>query len=351
LTLKPPSPLCWRGDHLEIIDQTRLPGELVYLQLHTLEEVVEAIKNLRVRGAPAIGIAAAFGLYLGIRESRAATREAFLQELEEKIQLLTSTRPTAVNLFWALDRIKNRARVWGEDPPGLKELILREAQAIFQEEEDRCRKIGEEGAALLEGVRAVLTYCNAGTLATARYGTALAPIYFLAERGRLLRVFVCETRPLLQGVRLTAWELSQAGIPVTLITDNMAPTVMARGWVEAVIVGADRIVANGDTANKIGTYGLAILAREHGLSFYVAAPTSSFDLTLEEGHQIPIEERDPREVTHLGGVALAPQGVEVFNPAFDVTPHRYITAFITEKGPIYPPFSQNIKARLLRERS
>ncbi|MGB9859604.1 MAG: S-methyl-5-thioribose-1-phosphate isomerase [Moorellaceae bacterium] len=346
---RPIAPIAWREGQVEIIDQTRLPGELVILRPRTVEDMWEAIKQLKVRGAPAIGIAAAFGLYLAVRDSQAPDKASFYAELENAASYLASSRPTAVNLFWALDRV--RRRVSGsplEEVAELKKLVLQEALTMLEEDEAMCRAIGRYGAELLEGVKAVLTHCNAGTLATARYGTALAPVYYLAGQGKVLRVFVDETRPLLQGARLTAWELQQAGIPVTLITDNMAAAVMQKGWVQAVIVGADRIAANGDVANKIGTYGLAILAKEHGIPFYVAAPSSTFDLRLPTGREIPIEERDPEEVTCLAGKAVAPPGIDVFNPAFDVTPSRYITALITEKGVIRPPYEANIPM-VLRE--
>jgi methylthioribose-1-phosphate isomerase len=285
-----------------------------------------------------------------VKESNAQDKAGFAAAVQEAAGYLASSRPTAVNLFWALKRVQQAvAAAATDDVAALKELVLKEALAIRDEDEAMCRAIGEHGAALLNDAAAVLTHCNAGTLATARYGTALAPVYTLAARGKVLKVFADETRPLLQGARLTAWELHQAGIPVTLITDNMAATVMARGWVQAVTVGADRITANGDVANKIGTYGVAILAREHGIPFYVAAPASTFDLSLASGDQIPIEERDPAEVSHFGLRPIAPEGISIFNPAFDVTPYRYVTAIITEKGVIRPPYKQNIARALSGE--
>ncbi|BCV20728.1 S-methyl-5-thioribose-1-phosphate isomerase [Moorella sp. Hama-1] len=344
---EPIAPISWRDGQVEMIDQTRLPGELVIIHPQTVAEMWDAIKKLKVRGAPAIGIAAALGLYLAVKDSDAGDKAGFEADVQKAADYLASSRPTAVNLFWALKRVRQAvAAATTEDVTALKELVLKEALAIRDEDEAMCRAIGEHGAYLLSDADAVLTHCNAGTLATARYGTALAPIYTLAARGKVLQVFADETRPLLQGARLTTWELHQAGIPVTLITDNMAATVMARGWVQAVIVGADRITANGDVANKIGTYGVAILAREHGIPFYVAAPASTFDLSLAGGDQIPIEERDPAEVSHFGLRPTAPEGIGIFNPAFDVTPHRYVTAIITEKGVIRPPYKQNI-ARVL----
>ncbi|WP_338824678.1 S-methyl-5-thioribose-1-phosphate isomerase [Neomoorella humiferrea] len=340
---EPLSPIRWQNGEVELIDQTRLPGELVVIRPRTVEEMWDAIKRLKVRGAPAIGIAAAFGLYLAVRDSRAASRAEFESELKKAANYLATSRPTAVNLFWALRRVEAAvADAPTDNVAALKEIVLREAVAIRDEDEATCRTIGRNGAPLLEELEAVLTHCNAGTLATARYGTALAPVYYLASRGKVLKVFADETRPLLQGARLTAWELHQAGIPVTLITDNMAAAVMSKGLVQAVIVGADRIAANGDVANKIGTYGLAVLAKEHCLPFYVAAPASTFDLSLKSGEEIPIEERDAAEVTHFGLKPTAPAGIDVFNPAFDVTPNRYVTAIITEKGIIRPPYQENI---------
>ena len=327
-----------------MLDQTLLPNEVVWLMPETAEDIFKAIKELKVRGAPAIGIAGAFGLYLGLCSSADLSREAFGAALVETADYLKSSRPTAVNLAWAIDRVAAKVAASEEcSVPELLRLILEEALAIREEDEAMCLAIGRHGAALLKDAGSILTHCNAGTIATARYGTALSPVYFLAEQGTVLQVFADETRPLLQGARLTAWELQQAGIPVTLITDNMAATVMARGMVKAVIVGADRIAANGDTANKIGTYGLAILAREHGLPFYVAAPSSTFDLSLGDGSGIPIEERDGEEVAMCGGRRIAPVGAGVFNPAFDVTPARYITAIITERGVLYPSFAESIR--------
>jgi len=347
---EPLTPIHWRDGYLEIIDQTRLPENLIFIRLRTVEEVWEAIRELKVRGAPAIGIAVAFGLYLAIKDYPAKDKEEFCAQLKKAADYLASSRPTAVNLFWALKRVQEKvAGAQGLSVGELKDLVLQEALAIQQEDESMCLAIGRYGAELLKEVRAILTHCNAGTLATARYGTALAPVYYLANRGKVLHVFVDETRPLLQGARLTAWELKQVGIPVTLITDSMAAVVMHKGWIQAVVVGADRIAANGDVANKIGTYGLAILAREHGLPFYVAAPSSTFDLDLPTGQEIPIEERDPREVTHFGLRPVAPEGVRVFNPAFDVTPHRYITAIITEKGILRPPYQESIRQMFFKE--
>jgi methylthioribose-1-phosphate isomerase len=332
---------------VELVDQTRLPEEFAYVRCETAQQVWEAIRVLRVRGAPAIGIAAAMGLVLGVRDSRAEDREGFLRDLRRVKDYLATSRPTAVNLFWALERME---RVALENaallPAELKERLLKEALDIAEEDGAVCRAIGRHGAELLRDGQAVLTHCNAGGLATAGYGTALAVLFAAHEQGKRVAAYVGETRPLLQGARLTAWELRQAGIPVTLICDSMAAQVMKEGRVGAVIVGADRIAANGDTANKIGTYGLSILAGEHGIPFYVAAPSSTFDLSLPDGSEIPIEERGAEEVTRWGGRTIAPEGIEVYNPAFDVTPAGKITAVITEKGVIHRPEAASI-ARLL----
>lgn len=339
------SPVRWQDGRVVLIDQTGLPAEVKEIYPETAEEMWEAIKTLRVRGAPAIGIAAAFGVYLGVRDFAASGGPALLREVERVAAYLATSRPTAVNLTWALDRIRRvtaAAVEAGLGPDGIKQGILQEAQSIWQEDAATCRAIGEHGAALLDGVEGVLTHCNAGGLATAQYGTALAPIYHLAEQGRLLHVYADETRPLLQGARLTAWELSRAGIPVTVIADNMAATVLSRGWAQAVIVGADRIAANGDVANKIGTFGLAIVARELGVPFYVAAPISTFDFAITGGGQIPIEERHESELREFNGRPLVPAEARVWNPAFDVTPHRYVTAIITERGVLRPPFDEAI---------
>lgn len=340
---EPVSPINWCDDYIEIIDQTCLPCRLVTVKLRTVEDVWDAVKKLRVRGAPAIGIVAAMGLYLAVKDSKVADKAGFITQLKDAAAYLSTSRPTAVNLFWALERVVNTVeKEPTDDIARLKAVALQEAVKIRDEDEEMCRRIGMNGAELIRDMEGVLTHCNAGTLATARYGTALAPIYHLAAQGKTIKVYVGETRPLLQGARLTAWELKRAGIPVTVITDSMAATVMARGYVQGVMVGADRIVANGDVANKIGTYGLAILAREHGLPFYIAAPTTTFDLTISEGGGIPIEEREPAEICNFGLRATVPEGVNIFNPAFDITPNRYITAIITEKGNVYPPYRENI---------
>ena len=332
---------------VELVDQTRLPGEFVYMSCRTAEEMWQAIKVLSVRGAPAIGIAGAMGLVLGVRGSRASDFGSFLAELRGVKDYLCSSRPTAVNLSWALERMERVAIENSALPiPALKERLLAEAKAVAEEDREICRRIGRNGAELLRDGETLLTHCNAGGLATADYGTALAVLFAAKEQGKAVSAFADETRPLLQGARLTTWELMQAGIPVTLICDNMAAQVMREGRVTAVIVGADRIAANGDVANKIGTYGLSVLAKEHGIPFYVAAPVSTFDLSLESGELIPIEQRDPSEVTRWGGRTIAPEGVAVYNPAFDVTPAANVTAIITEKGVIRRPKRETI-ARLI----
>jgi methylthioribose-1-phosphate isomerase len=331
----------WVGDHggfLRLLDQTSLPTEVAYRDCRTVEEVWEAIRALRVRGAPAIGIAAAYGIVLGVRDVGPRQAAAHLR----------TSRPTAVNLFWALDRME---RVAAALPPALPRddvarRLLAEARAIEDEDRRTCRAIGLAGAELVAPDSGVLTHCNTGGLATAEYGTALAVLFTAAERGRRFRVFVDETRPLLQGARLTAWELMQAGLDAVLICDSMAAQVMKEGRVHLVIVGADRIAANGDTANKIGTYGIAVLARHHGIRFYVAAPASTFDLSLSSGDNIPIEQRDPAEVTHGFGRQTAPDGIGVYNPAFDVTPAELIEGIVTERGIIRPVNEENIRAAL-----
>jgi methylthioribose-1-phosphate isomerase len=330
---------------LRLIDQTRLPVECVEIDCRDVEAVWEAIKMLRVRGAPAIGIAAAYGVCVGVGPAISAGADAFFARLVEVVDYLAGSRPTAVNLFWALDRMRRKAEsLRRESPAAIAEALLDEARAIHEEDRRMCRAIGRHGATLLADGQGVLTHCNAGGLATADYGTALAVFFAAAEQGKRLRVYADETRPLLQGARLTAWELRQRGIPVTLICDSMAAQVMREGRVQAVVVGADRIAANGDTANKIGTYSVATLAAAHGIPFYVAAPTNTFDLALPDGSQIPIEQRDPREITHGFGRQTAPDGIDVYNPAFDVTPARLIRAIVCERGVIEPVNRQRIAA-------
>jgi methylthioribose-1-phosphate isomerase len=337
----------WKDGSARIVDQTRLPTELVYLDIKTTEEMYDAIKVLKVRGAPAIGIAAAFGVYCGVSDfPENLPAKELLALVMRKADYLASSRPTAVNLFWAMDRIKKTARSFfdsGESVRRIKQALLDEAQAILDEDREACRKIGENGFELLRGFKTILTHCNAGSLATGEYGTALAPVYVGKDQGKVFHVFADETRPLLQGARITAFELTAAGIPVTLICDNMSAAVMAAGKVDAVIVGADRIALNGDVANKIGTYGLAIIANAHDVPFFVAAPFSTFDASIETGKSIPIEERDPEEIRNGFGKRTAPADVAVFNPAFDVTPNKLITAIITERGVLRQPFKENIK--------
>ena len=335
----------WAGGldgHIQIIDQTLLPTEFKVLALQTAEQVWEAIKVLRVRGAPAIGVAAGMGVVLGIR-SAPDDEDEVLERVAKTADYLATSRPTAVNLFWALERMKRAADEHrGEGGAAIKQALLAEAKAIRDEDARMCRTIGQAGQHLITEGCGVLTHCNAGGLATAEYGTALAPMYRAHELGRTFRVYADETRPLLQGARLTMWELGQAGIDCTLICDNMAAVVMRQGKVDLVIVGADRIAAGGDVANKIGTYGVAVLAKHHGVPFYVAAPSSTFDLSLDSGDAIPIEERGSDEVTHGFGRQTAPDGCKVYSPAFDVTPAELIAGIITERGLIEKPTRERI---------
>ena len=332
----------WLGDRIRVIDQTRLPHEEVFLDLKDYREVADAIKELRIRGAPDIGVAAAYGFALGARGIEASSTEGLLAELRQVYERLSSSRPTAVNLFWALDRM-NRVAERGRDADRIREELLAEARRIESENDEANRRISEYGAALVEDGFTILTHCNAGSLATAAYGTALGVVRMAKEQGKTIRVYADETRPLLQGARLTTWEMLREGIPVTLITDNMAGYFMKKGDVDCVIVGADRIAANGDVANKIGTYTVAVLATENAVPFYVAAPVSSVDLSLSSGEEIPIEERSPDEVTHVQGVSIAPDGVSAANPAFDVTPHRYVSAIVTERGVIREPYVERLR--------
>lgn len=340
----------WLGETdgwLRLLDQTLLPSETKTIECRSVEQVVEAIRSLRVRGAPAIGVTAAYGVVVGLREVATMDRARFDERMHAVIQQLAASRPTAVNLFWALDRQRKVAeRSATAAPAEVLAALLAEARAIEVEDREMCAAIGRHGAELLNDGDSVLTHCNAGALATAGDGTALAVIYAAVANGKTIRVFADETRPLLQGSRLTAWELSRRGVPVTVICDSMAATVMRQGKVQAVIVGADRIAANGDTANKIGTYSIACLAKTHGLPFYVAAPSSTFDLSLSSGERIPIEERSPAEITHGFGRQTAPEGVDVFNPAFDVTPAELITAIFTERGLIQPVTTETIRTLL-----
>lgn len=345
--------LRWIGDvdgYLELLDQTRLPGEVTTIACRSVETVETAIKTLQVRGAPAIGVAAAYGVCIGLQSALDADFPTLLARLDAAATLLAASRPTAVNLFAALNRMRAKSRSLDERTPvrELARVLLDEARAIEREDRAMCRAIGACGAELLRDGQGVLTHCNAGGLATSDYGTALAVFFTAHEQGKAIRVFADETRPLLQGARLTAWELTQRGIPVTLICDSMAAQVMREGRVHAVVVGADRIAANGDAANKIGTYGLAVLARAHRIPFYVAAPVTTFDLEIRDGREIPIEQRHPSEVTHFAGRPTAPSGVDVYNPAFDVTPAELITALITDRGLIQPVTTEGI-ARVLRD--
>jgi methylthioribose-1-phosphate isomerase len=346
----PVSTIEWLGGidgHVRMLDQTLLPGEARTIECRDLESVREAIRSLRVRGAPAIGIAAAMGVVLGVQDSSAASPAELAAEVDRCADRLATARPTAVNLAWGLERMRKAARdTDGRPVPDVKERLLAEALAILEEDNEACRRIGRNGAELVPDGSSVLTHCNAGGLATAGYGTALAVVYAAHEAGRKLHVFADETRPLLQGARLTTWELMQAGIDVTLICDNTAGSLMKQGRVDLVVVGADRIAANGDTANKIGTYPVAVLAREHAVPFYVAAPASTFDLSLPTGDEIPIEERAAEEVTCGFGSRTAPEGVAVYSPAFDVTPATLITAIVTELGVIEGPTTAKIAEHL-----
>ena len=339
--------LCWVGDragYLQMIDQTLLPTELIHLEIRDVETVWEAIKMLRVRGAPAIGIAAAYGVCIGLQTVAGSNQATFFARLDEVTDYLAGSRPTAVNLFWALKRMKQTAQGLRDQksPDEIAAALLDEARAIHEEDRRMCRAIGRHGAELLSQGDGVLTHCNAGGLATADYGTALAVFFSAAESGKQIHVYADETRPLLQGARLTTWERQQRGIPVTLICDSMAAQVMREGRIQAVVVGADRIAANGDAANKIGTYSVALVAAAHNVPFYVAAPTSTFDLSLATGDEIPIEQRDPREITHAFARQTAPDGTQVYNPAFDVTPARLIKALICEKGVIEPVTTEKV---------
>jgi len=336
-------PLDFKDGVLRLIDQTRLPTELVYVRCSTYKEVASSITDMIVRGAPAIGVTAAYGIAIGASAINAGTKEAFLKELEDICSVIRSTRPTAVNLFWAVDRMYNKALDNRDsDPDTIKELLVSEAVKMDHEDVEINKALGSHGSKLISDGFTILTHCNAGALATCDYGTALGVIRAARDSGKNINVYADETRPYLQGARLTAWELLQDGIPVTLICDNMAGHFMKSGAIDCVIVGADRIATNGDTANKIGTYSVAVLARENNIPFYVAAPISTIDFSIETGDSIPIEERKAAEVTHIKGIQLAPDGIKVANPAFDVTPNRYITAIITEKGVLYPPYKVNI---------
>jgi len=361
---------------LELVDQRRLPCEFVKLECRNIEALFEAIKTLAVRGAPAIGVSAAYGLVLAmqkafiaenaesaekmttLKNSASSAVNKALKVLAKSAESLSSSRPTAVNLFWALERVRRKAEEFAGSQPGatsqelqsggrlLAEAVLAEANAIYQEDVEMCRRIGQNGETFIKPNSSILTHCNAGALATAGQGTALSVMFEAHKKGKKFKVYVDETRPLLQGARLTAWELKQAGINVTVICDNMAGWLMKQGKIDAVITGADRIAANGDAANKIGTYGLSILAREHGVPFYIAAPSSTFDLDINSGAEIPIEQRAAEEVTTFAKTQIAPDGINVYNPAFDVTEARDIAAIITERGVIENPNAENISEHL-----
>src|SRR5919107_6078806 len=330
-----------QDDAIIMVDQRKLPAQEVYVRCRTAPEVAKAIRTMVIRGAPAIGVAAAYGIALGMKRSSAKGTNQYAVEFQKLCDLMAGTRPTAVNLFWAIDRLKSvfaAAAQAGESPDEISARLLREAQAIHDEDVANCRLMGGHGAAIVPDNARVLTHCNAGALATAGYGSALGVIRAAVEQGKRIAVFADETRPFLQGARLTAWELVREGIETTVITESMAGPLMRAGEIDVVVVGADRIAANGDTANKIGTYTVAVLAHEHKIPFYVAAPLSTIDLSTPDGDTIPIDERDQREVSHLGSSRLTPEGALIRNPAFDVTPHRYITGIITERGIIKPPY-------------
>jgi methylthioribose-1-phosphate isomerase len=335
----------WLGDKVRILDQTRLPREEVYLELDNYRSVASAIMELKIRGAPAIGIAGAYAVALGAHKIEPASRDEFLEQLQGVIDTIAATRPTARNLFFALERMKKAAES-ANSITQIKKALVDEAIAIHREEADATHHLSLFGAELIKDNWTILTHCNTGPLATAGYGTALGVIRMAKEQGKNIKVLATETRPLLQGARLTTWELKKAGIPVTLITDSTAGYFMRTGKVDCVITGADCIAANGDAANKIGTYSLAVLAKENKIPFYIAAPTSTIDSSLRTGDEITIEERSAEEVTHIQGVPIAPEGIAASNPAFDVTPHRYITAIITEKGIIKKPYTEGIKGIL-----
>ena len=336
----------WQSDAVVMIDQRKLPGQEIYVRCKTAPEVARAIKTMVIRGAPAIGVAAAMGIALGMNRSKAQGTKQFAVEFNKLCDLMAATRPTAVNLFWAIARMKqafSAAVLAGQSVAEVKARLTSEATAIHDEDVASCRAMGRFGAEMVPAGARILTHCNAGALATAGYGTALGVIRAAAEQGKVAQVFADETRPFLQGARLTAWELVRDGIPTTVITESMAGPLMQRGDIDFIVVGADRIAANGDFANKIGTYTVAMLAHAHKIPFYTAAPLSTIDLATPDGSAIPIEQRDAREVTHLGGTRLAPEGATVWNPAFDVTPNHLLAGVITEKGIARPPFGESLR--------
>jgi methylthioribose-1-phosphate isomerase len=339
----------WTSSGVRFIDQTKLPNEEVYVTCTTHQQVADVIRNMVVRGAPAIGVAAAMGIALGIQNSKAENINDLRQEFDDICDVIGKTRPTAVNLFWAIRRMREKFELLSAKPIAqIKQSVSEEAQRMHAEDIAANQAMGRHGAALMPASGGVLTHCNAGALATCGYGTALGVIRAAIEQGKKIHVYADETRPFLQGSRLTAWELMKDGIPTTVISDNMAGAMMKQGKIGAIIVGADRIAANGDVANKIGTYTVAVLAKENGLPFYVAAPFSTIDLHTPSGSEIPIEQRNPREVTHFAGKAVTPEGVQVENPAFDVTPAKYVTAIVTERGIARPPFDESLR-RLAEE--
>jgi methylthioribose-1-phosphate isomerase len=339
----------WQDDVIVMVDQRKLPGQEIYVRCRTAQEVARAIRTMVIRGAPAIGVAAAMGIALGVRRSSAKGTRQLAVDFQKICDMMAATRPTAVNLFWAIDRMKRAfsdAAQAGASPDEIAARLETEARRIHDEDVASCRAMGGFGAVVVPDGARVLTHCNAGALATAGYGSALGVVRAAVEQGKRIAVIADETRPFLQGARLTAWELLRDGIQTTVITESMAGPLMRAGDIDLVVVGADRIAANGDTANKIGTYTVAVLAHEHKLPFYVTAPLSTVDLATPDGEHIPIEERDQREVTHLGSSRLTPIGAKIRNPAFDVTPHRYITGIITEKGIIRPPYTESLKRAL-----
>jgi len=336
--------ICWDVDKVKLLDQRRLPAQELYLEIKDYHDIIEAIRTLAIRGAPAIGVAAAMGAALGALEIETTNSQEFLARFQKICEEIAQARPTAVNLFWALKRVQRLAQAHAQEPvAALKDYLVAEAQAMLKEDETINRHMAQAGQVLIHDGHRVLTHCNTGALATGAYGTALGVMRAAWEAGKRFSVWVDETRPLLQGARLTTWELGKLGIPYTLIPDGAAATLMHQGKVDLVILGADRIAANGDTANKIGTYSLAVLARHHGLPFYVAAPLSTFDFSIPDGDHIPVEERAAEEVTHLWGQAVAPADAPALNLAFDVTPHDLIAAIVTEKGIMEPPFSSTLK--------
>jgi len=333
----------WTEHGVRFIDQTKLPGEETYLTCTTYQQVADAIRNMVVRGAPAIGVAAALGIALGVKDSKAETVGELKRELDQICEAMSKTRPTAVNLFWAIGRMREKfERIRIQPIAQIKQKLIEEAQRMHAEDIAANQAMGRHGATLLPSAGGVLTHCNAGALATAGYGTALGVIRAAVEQGKRIHVYADETRPFLQGSRLTAWELMKDGIPTTVISDNMAGAMMKQGKIGAIVVGADRIAANGDVANKIGTYSVAILAKEHGIPFYVAAPLSTIDFACVDGSGIPIEQRDAREITHFGDRQVVPEGVSIENPAFDVTPAKYVSAIITERGVARAPYGDSL---------